>query len=197
MAKKNAKIRDFFEGKRRQCTLTDYRQLKSKENVRRMKLMISMPLSHTTVHGMPAAFIEEYALMEKESSVANYKKIFAEMEGAKFSIFSTDTIKRCAVRSDGVMLSNFRLVGEGIGDKRTVHLEFTAEIPWSMELRDWCSETQHSDFFSETIPTQMTLEESEEAPEPERSPKRKKDSKQTEFDPKKIEAAAKKGEVIQ
>lgn len=91
MAKQLARLKDFFEGNRRRCTLEDYHQLRSAEDEDRMKLMVAMPLSNTPISGLSDDFAEEYALMEKQNSTANFKKIFVQMKGAKFSIFTTDT----------------------------------------------------------------------------------------------------------
>jgi hypothetical protein len=175
MAKQLARLKDFFEGKRRRCTLDDYHQLKSSGNENRMKLMISMPLSNEPVSGLPDEFTEEYALMEKENSAANFKKIAVEVKSAKFTIFTTDTIKSNVVRTDGCTMNSFRLIGQGAEDKRKVSLDFVVYIPWSDNLHKWCAENLHGAFFCETIPSQMTIEEQE------RPPKGKKTPQQTEL----------------
>jgi hypothetical protein len=191
MAKQLARLKDFFEGKRRRTTLDDYHQLKSTGNENRMKLMISMPLSNQPVDGLPDEFTEEYALMEREDSAANFKKIAVEVKAAKFSIFTTDTIRGHVVRTDGCTLNNFRLIGTGIEEKRKVSLDFTVYIPWSETLHKWCSDTLHGDFFCETVPSQMELQEDE----PEEKPKAKKGKKG--FDADAIKKAAKQGELLQ
>ena len=189
MAKQLARLTDFFEGKRRRCTLDDYHQLKSAGNENRMKLMISMPLSNEPATGLPNEFVEEFGLMEKEDSAANFKKISVEVKAAKFTIFTTDTIKSHVVRTDGCTLNNFRLIGAGVEEKRTVSLDFVVYMPWGEPLHKWCSDTLHGDFFCETIPSQMELIEEEEAP---KSKKGKKG-----FDPEAVKKAAKQGELIQ
>ena len=192
MAKQLARLKDFFEGKRRRCTLDDYHQLKSVGNENRMKLMISMPLSNQPVSGLPDEFVEEYALMEKGNSAANFKKISVEVKAAKFTIFTTDTIKSHVVRTDGCTLNSFRLIGAGVEEKRTVSLDFIVYIPWSDNLHKWCAENLHADFFCETVPSQMELVEEELE-----KPKGKKKDKRTEFDPEAIQKAAKQGDLIQ
>ena len=193
MAKQLARLKDFFEGKRRRCTLDDYHQLKSQGNENRMKLMISMPLSDQPADGLPDEFAEEYALMGKHKSAANFKKIAVEVKAATFTIFSTDTIKSHAVRAGSCTLNSFRLIGVGVEEKRTVSLDFVVYIPWSDSLHKWCSDTLHGDFFCETIPTQMELVEDNQ----EKPAKGKKKDKRTEFDPDAIQKAAKQGELIQ
>lgn len=188
MAKQLARLKDFFEGKRRRCTLDDYKQLKSAGNENRMKLMISMPLSNHPVDGIPDEFTEEYALMEKGNSAANFKKIAVEVKAATFTIFSTDTIKNHSVRAGSCTLNGFRLIGTGVEEKRTVSLDLVVYIPWSEGLHAWCAENLHGDFFCETVPSQMELVEEEK-------PKVKKAKK--EFNPGAISSAAKQGELIQ
>ena len=190
MAKQLARLKDFFEGKRRRCTLDDYHQLKSQGNENRMKLMISMPLSNQPVDGIPDEFTEEYALMEQENSAANFKKIAVEVKAAKFTIFTTDTIKSHVVRSDGCTLNGFRLIGTGVEDKRTVSLDFVVYMPWGEPLHKWCSDTLHADFFAETVPSQRELIEEESE-----KPAKKKGKK--DFDPDAIKNAAKQGELVQ
>ena len=193
MAMQLARLTDFFEGKRRRCTLDDYHQLKSAGNENRMKLMISMPLSNQPVSGLPDEFTEEYALMEKEDSAANFKKIAVEVKAAKFTIFTTDTIKGHVVRTDGCTLNSFRLIGVGVEEKRTVSLDFVVYMPWGDPLHKWCAENLHADFFCEVVPSQMQLIEEE----PEKPAKGKKKDKRTDFDPDVIKKAAKQGELIQ
>lgn len=172
MAKQLARLKDFFEGKRRRCTLDDYHQLKSAGNENRMKLMISMPLTNEPEDGLPDEFTEEYALMNKQKSAANFKKIAVEVKAAKFTIFTTDTIKGHVVRSDGCTLNSFRLIGTGLEEKRTVSLDFVLYIPWGDPLHKWCAENLHGDFFCETVPSQMQL--IEEEPERTAKPAKKK-----------------------
>jgi hypothetical protein len=193
MAKQLARLKDFFEGKRRRCTLDDYKQLKSAGNENRMKLMVTMPLSNQPVDGIPGEFAEEYALMNKKDSATNFKKVSVEVKAATFTIFSTDTIRNHVVRSGSCTLNSFRLIGHGVEEKRTVSLEFVVYIPWSEGLHAWCAENLHGDFFCETIPSQMELVEDE----PEKPAKGKKKDKRTEFDPDAIQKAAKQGELIQ
>lgn len=189
MSKNNARLKHFFEGKRRKCNLSDYRQLKSKAGERRMKLMVSMPLSNNPVMGIPEAFAEEYALMEREKSSVNLSKISVELEGALFTIFTTDTSSRPTVKTNGATLTAFRLIGNGVEDKRTVDLEFTVYLSWTESLRDWCGDHQHADFFAETVPSQMELVDAKPVG-------KLVIAKKGKFDPDAIKKAAKSGELV-
>ena len=158
MAKQLTKLPTFFEGKRRLCTLDDYHQLKTKAGEDRVRLSVSMPLSDELAAGIPEAFAEEYALMLRNGSSANYKKIAVEVKGALVSIFSTDVTASPSVKSHGATLTGFRLTATG-GETRSVDLEFFVYIPWSQPVREWCSDVMHSDFYMETVPAQMDLTE--------------------------------------
>lgn len=163
------------------------------EKERRIKLTVEMPLSNTLVAGIPDEFAEEYALMEKQKSAANFKKISVILEGAQLKIFTTDTSKRSAVDISGVTIQDVKLVATGIEDKRTVQMEFMAHLPGSELLRDWAWDHLHMDFFTEVIPTQMSLEEEDQPPAAKGNGKGKKKG----FDPKTIKKAAEQGELLQ
>jgi hypothetical protein len=193
MAKLLSKLKGFFDGKRRVCRLDDYRLLKTKGDERRVKLMVSMPLSHQPADGMPDDFLEPFLLMEKEKSKTNFSKIGVILEGALFTIYSTDVSPTPDVKGTSATLQDFKLIASGVDEKRTVALEFVAYMPWSVSLRNWKDENCHSDFFVEVIPQQMELPVEEKAEKPVKAKK----SKQTEFDPEAIQKAAKRGTLVQ
>lgn len=184
---KNAHLKHLFEGRRRQCTLTDWRPLKDKSKVKRVKMIITQSLSSQSFEGMPEEFDEEVSVMLKQKSTANFKKIAVEMEGVLFSVFATDT-SSLWWKSHAVQLNGFKLLGEGVDEKRTVDLQFTAYVPLLDDMRKWLDDTLHEDFFLEAIPSQREL--SEDAP----AKKSKKRNKQIEFDPAALQKAAKDGE---
>jgi len=93
MAKQKTKLKEFFEGRRRQCELQVINVLKNKAGERRIKMSVIMPLSGQPVTGMPDIFTEPYMLMQKEKSTLNFSKIDVAVNEAAFNIFSTDTIK--------------------------------------------------------------------------------------------------------
>lgn len=188
---KFARLPHLFEGKRRKCTLTDYRPLKSTAKEKRMKLVIASSLTDQPFDGMPEEFAEEFAVMNKEKSLTNFKKVNVEMEGTLFSVFATDT-SGIYWKSHAVVINSFKLIGAGVEDKRTVDLEFTAYVPWSEALRKWLDETLHEDFYLEVIPSQQELKAEKPAEKP--VGKKKKGGKSLEFDPEALQRAAKDGE---
>ena len=185
-------IRHLFDGKRRQCTLSDCHPLKDKSKVRRMKMIIRQSLSLQPFEGMPEEFSEEVNVMLKQDSLANFKKIFVKMDGAKLSVFSTDTVKTSVWNTNGAALNGFKLLGDGIGEKRNVQLEFTAYVPWSDKVKDWCGDHLHEDFYLEAVPSQMEIPAEIPAEKP---AGKKKNGKVTDFDPAAVQKAAKAGEL--
>lgn len=191
MAKQETKLKHFFEGKRRECELRDFHVLKDRQDVKRIKLSIVMPLSNRPATGMPEDFAEQFFLMDKEMCSTNASKIAVSMDGATAEIFSTDTVKGAAITSIGAVLQDFKMVGVGLKEKRTVSLEFTMTAMHTVKLLDWADKHLHATFYIEALPSQMELPTEEE---PSKKPKK---GKQTNFDPEEIQKAAKKGELIQ
>lgn len=156
MGKQKARLIGFFNGKRRECELRDLHVHKNSSDVRWIRLSISMPLSGQPIAGMPDAFVEQFVLMEKQNSAFNLAKNEAEIDGATLSIFPTSAMA-AIVESNGVTVQDFRLVGDGVMDKRKVNLEFTAEVPYSLALRDWACDHLHSTFWIEVESSQMEI----------------------------------------
>lgn len=169
MGKQKAKLLGFFIGKRRECELRDAHVHKD-NNRRWIRLTISMPLSGLSIEGMPPVFADQFALMEKEDSAFNSAKNELEIEGATIRIFSTDTMMTPIVVASSGTLQDFRLAGEGIKDQRTVSLEFTADVPYAVPLREWCDDTLHMTFFAEIESSQMEIAQVAEA-KPAKKPK--------------------------
>lgn len=174
-----AKLKDFFEGRRRKCELQVFNVLKNKAGERRIKLFVVMPLSGEPVTGTPDLFTEPYLLMQKENSSMNLSKIDVELDGAALDIFSTDTIASPAVKISGATLQDFRMMGDGCDDKRKVSLEFSIYMPYTMPLRDWGCDHIHAEFFVEVTPSQMEIPAEE--PKAEEKPEGKKKNQQAEL----------------
>ena len=157
MGKQRAKLLGFFVGKRRECELRDAHVHKDHGNTRWIRLSISMPLSGRSIEGMPEVFADQFTLMEKEDSAFNSAKNEFEIESATLAIYSTDTMMTPTVVTTGATLQDFRLAGEGVKDQRTVCLEFTADVPYSVPLREWCDEHLHMTFFADIASSQMEI----------------------------------------
>lgn len=178
MAKQRTKLKDFFEGKRRRARLQDFRVLKDRKDILRMRLSVEMPLSNEPADGMNEKFSEPFFLMEKEKSSLDYSRVNVGVDNAAFNIFVTDTSSRAAIKSIAD-LQNFHLSATGVDDSREVFLEFDAELPVSDAeddpLTSWAMKHLHGDFFVEAIPAQMEIESDPKDPTPN---KKKKADKQ-------------------
>lgn len=157
MGKQRARLLGFFIGKRRECELRDAHVHKDSGSTRWIRLTISMPLSGRSIEGMPPVFADQFALMEKEDSAFNSAKNEFEIEGATISIFPTDTMMHATVAPSGGTLQDFRLAGEGVKDQREVSLEFTADVPYSVPLREWCDDHLHATFWAQIESSQMEI----------------------------------------
>jgi hypothetical protein len=157
VGKQRAKLLGFFIGKRRECQLRDAHVHKDHGDTRWIRLSISMPLSQRSIEGMPEVFADQFALMEKEDSAFNSAKNEFEIEGATITIYPTDTMISPVVNVSGGTLQDFRLAGEGVKDQREVSLEFTADVPYSVKLREWCDDHLHATFFAEIESSQMEI----------------------------------------
>jgi len=160
VAKTSTRLEEFFEGNRLKCRLQDFHVLLSKGNERRIKLSVTIPLSEDSYAGMPEAISEQLELMVKEKSTINFAKVDVNVELANVRIFTTDAIKRPIESAIGATLEDFKMVGEGVDEDRTVDLNLAIRMPGTEGLRDWCWNHLHSDFFIEVQPQQPKLEES-------------------------------------
>lgn len=164
MAKQTAKLKHFFDGRRRECRLLDFHVLKDRQDVKRIKLSVEMPLSTQPATGMPEDFAEQFMVMEKETSSCNRSKIEVMMEGATSEIFTTDAEKAASHTSIGATLQDFSMVGTGIKEKRKVTLNFTLNVSHTKALLGWADTHLHATFYLEALPSQMELASEEPPP---------------------------------
>ena len=167
MAKQSKKLEDFFGARRRRCTLVRGELLKSKGNEKRMKLNVSMALSGTNLTDCPEPFLTQFAVMEKQDSALNRARIDVEFDSMAVRIFSTDSLVEPVVAINGALLHKFAMVGEGVGEKRTVALEFLIYLPATKPLHEWEWDATHAEFFVESVKAQGSLDLSGEAEEEE------------------------------
>jgi hypothetical protein len=177
MAKNETRIKDFFEGKRRRCSLDNFQVNRAKNDQYTVRLAVVMPLTNVELDGINNVFAEPFAIMNGQKSPHDFHKVNVAVDSAQFSIFTTDTQKRASIVSSAAALQDFKLIGAGAEDKRTVTLEFFAFVPGTEPLRDWIWTHLHKDFFVEVVPAQMELEEQEE----EKPAKGKKNGKQLDL----------------
>jgi hypothetical protein len=157
MSKTAKTLEDFFNARRRVCTLVRGELLKSKGEEKRMKLSVSMPLSNSELTDCPEPFLTQFGVMEKHDSALNRARIDVEFNSMLVRIFSTNSIVEPTVSITGALLHKFAMVGEGTGEKRTVSLEFLIYLPATKPLHDWEWDATHSDFFIESVKAQGSL----------------------------------------
>ena len=163
MEKSAKKLEYFFGARRRRCTLVRGELLKSKGNEKRMKLSVSMILRNTNLTDCPEPFLTQFGVMEKQDSALNRARIDVEFDSMAVKIFSTDRIVEPTVNILGALLHKFSMIGEGVGEKRTVSLEFLIYLPATKALHDWEWNATHAEFFVESVKSQGSLDLSGEA----------------------------------
>lgn len=166
------KLQDFFDSRRRRCTLTDWRQLKNVAGESRIKMVLSLPMLNIPPVGAHATILGAFEAMQKDSAGISRSKLEIFCEGMTIDIFATDRTPGKLIEAEGisyisaagVMMDKFQIVGEGNGDKRTVNLEFVAYVPATDKLFDWCKIHLHEDFFLEAVysQTEFTFSHEEE-----------------------------------
>ena len=165
MAKQARKMSDFYDSRRRRCTLVKSELLKSKGNEKRMKLLVSMLMSGTDLAHCPEPFLTQFGVMEKQDSATNRAVVDVQFDSMAVRIFSTDGIVEPTVDIAGALLHRFSMVGEGVGEKRTVSLDFLIYLPATLNLRTWEWDHIHGEFFLEAVQSQGSLDLSDEADE--------------------------------
>lgn len=163
MAKQAKKMADFFDARRRSCFLLRSELLKSRGKEMRKKMFISMLLSATNLSTCPEPFLTQFAVMAKDDSALNRATIDVEFASMAVRIFSTDASTEPAVRVNGALIHRFAMVAEGVGEKRTVSLEFLLYLPAPIALHEWEYHHMHGEFFLEAVQEQGTLDLSNEA----------------------------------
>lgn len=148
MAKKS-KETHFFDGARREMTLSKYELLETTGEEKRSKLTIEMPLSDRGVIGMPSWISDPFAEMGKAASLTGRTAIEAMCDGMTIEIYATDKAKRRTLMSTGVMVTAFSLVATGDGDKRDIALTAVIYVPANIALHQWAWDHIHKTFFAQ------------------------------------------------
>lgn len=165
---------EFWPGLRRQVELIDWDPLKNAQSEKRLKLTLLMPLTGTSLTGMPNFIRNEYECMEKEKSQANDIDIMTELEGVTCEAFSTETSKHpIAVETMGIDLTkeqlghtqvkftsatlrNFKMVRVTKDKQAIVCLQFNVTLKRDKGLLLWADTYEDAQFwmlFTETQPS--------------------------------------------
>jgi hypothetical protein len=176
------KVKQFFDGRRREARLLLYTHLKTKAEENRFKLSLSIPLLNQSVVSMPKAVSDVFSVMAKDDSDLSRAKLAVFLEGMTLELFATDTQKGAPSLSiTGCTFKSLQLVAAGVAEKRTIDLEMMAYVPASLALHDWVYPQLHGTFFLEAVYSQSEMDfsdipdededaEEEEAPEEKSAP---------------------------
>lgn len=164
----------FFPGARRRYTLADYRQLKSKADEKRKKLLITSELGPDgSMVGIPEFIADPYSLLAKSEIGGRYdcdKKL--KLEAMTIEVYSTDRTKKRSLLLTGCTFKRFVIEKDGMDDKATFTFTFIAYVPDSLALHDWCRNLFICDFFAKFDFSQgsLDLEKPKAAPAKEVTP---------------------------
>jgi len=153
---------DFFEG-RRELEFGDFNSLRTNGNERRVKIQMRIPISNHSMVGMPSWVSQGHEIVVKDKSF--YTKAICKdvrMEGMSIEFFSTDTVKRKMRTLNGVTMDKFSVERVGKDDKAQTYLNFIIYCPCSLEIIQWCYETQGATVFAEFDTTQAEFSYKEE-----------------------------------
>lgn len=148
---------DFFEG-RREVEFGDFRSLKTTGNERRVKIDMRIPISNHSMVGMPSWVSQGHEIVVKDKSF--YTKALCKdvrMEGMSLLFFSTDTVKRKMRTLNGATLDKFSVERVGKDDKAQTYLNLIAYCPCSLDIIQWCYESQGATLFVEFDSTQASF----------------------------------------
>lgn len=165
---------EFFEG-RRELEFGDFQSLKTTGNERRVKVNMRIPISNHSMVGMPSWVSQGHEIVVRDKSFYN-KAICKDvrMEGMSIDFFSTDSVKRKMRTLNGATMDKFSVERVGKDDKAQTYLNMVVYAPCSLEIIQWCYETQGATVFAEFDTTQAEFSykggeedaESEEGEEP-------------------------------
>lgn len=157
MAKQLKKLTDFWNGWRKECRLINYQALVSKGDEKRIKLSVEILLSNQNNKFMPTRFVPLFGIMETEDSTTNLAKEALMCEGMTVELFATPDSKSPTKSVSACTLQDFKLIGTGEKDKRTVTLEFIVYMPADRALNEWAFGHLHKTFYMESVSSQGDL----------------------------------------
>lgn len=144
----------FYEG-RRELEFGDFVSLKTTGNERRVKINMRIPISNHSMVGIPSWVSQGHEVVVRDKSF--YTKAICKgvrMEGMSIDFFSTDTVKRKLRTLNGATMDKFSVERVGKDDKCQTFLNMVVYAPCSLEIIQWCYETQGATVFAEFDTTQ-------------------------------------------
>jgi hypothetical protein len=169
MAPQQKKLKVFFEERRREVILDDWRPLKSSGGEMRLKLLLRMPLLNRGEEGIPEEISHGFNDMRLDDSPINSSKLNIMYDGMTVEFFTDeqmrtpwtngkDGIQGGNASITGVLLDKFVLIAKGKGEKRSVDLSFIAYVTCNVGMKDWVFEYLHGTSFMEATYSQSEID---------------------------------------
>lgn len=158
MGQKHVTTKSFFEGRRREAYLRDWKPLKTRGNELRIKMELELPLLNQSLQAMPPMVAEAYEVMVKDTSALSRTALTMACEGMQITFFSTDQILEPSVTVNGVMIDKCVVIATGEQSDRRVDLHITAYMPALVQLREeWLWQHLHATVYTETVYSQSEM----------------------------------------
>lgn len=190
------KLKEFFEGNRREMVLDDWRPLRSAGGETRFKLHLRMPLLNHNQTGVPEEISKAFGGLAADDSPINQSRLNIMYDGMTVEFFTDDQAKlpwsngkdglQGGIASvTGVMFDKFVLVANGKGEKRTVDMEFIAYVSATPGMKDWTFENLHGTVFCEAEYSQSEMGEEFTRDDPD-AKKEEEEEEEEEEEPKQM-----------
>ncbi|HEV2174013.1 MAG TPA: hypothetical protein VGR71_10615 [Nitrospira sp.] len=162
------KLKDFFEGRRREMVLDDWKPLKTAGGELRLKLLLRMPLLNKDLKGVPTEISEAFNAMSADESPIDSSKLGVMYDGMTVEFFSDDVAKLPWTNGKegisgglasvtGAMFDKFVVIAKGKAEKRTVDLQFVCYLAATVGIKDWAFELLHGKTYAECVYSQSEM----------------------------------------
>jgi len=153
----------FPQTVRRELKLRSAASLVGKNEERRIKLALTMPLTGHALVGMPGWLGEAHDAVAKSINTATVDVSF---KGMNIEVFATDQSDRQLIMHN-CQLMKFAVVRSGESENPDVNLLFNAYAPFSTDAWKWAGDISGYHFFARFEQTQTSLDDATEEPEEE------------------------------
>lgn len=164
------KLKDFFEARRREMTVADWKPLKTAGGELRLKLLLKMPILNHSLQGVPTEIAEAFKGLAADDSPIDSSKLNIMYDGMTVEFFSNEEAKTPWTNGKdglaggvasvtGALFDKFELKAAGKGDKRKVDLQFICYVNATPGMKDWAFESIHGTVYCEATYSQSEMSE--------------------------------------
>lgn len=168
MAPTQKKLKEFFEGRRREMTVADWKPLKTAGGELRLKLLLKMPILNHSLQGVPNEIAEAFKSLAADDSPIDSSKLNIMYDGMTVEFFSNEESKTPWTNGKeglaggiasvtGGMFDKFVLLAAGNGEKRKVDLQFICYVNATPGMKDWAFENLHGTVYAECVYSQSEM----------------------------------------